>query len=389
MEEIAVRQDLIRITNQKLIMDYLRKNDIASRTLLSSALKLSMPSVSDNIEKLISFGLVVQDNEAMCSDKNIGRRPVSIKLNSDFARFVSIDLSGSPVKVAVTDFSGNDLVYIESEPVIDMEAIQIIEIIIDTIKTACELSDTLPSQVKVMVVSSPGIFNETTQSFVFSNQLLGWDKVNIKKELNAVFDAHIIVINDINAKALGELEFGFGLEQKNFALIHLDVGIGMGIILNGALYSGTHNAAGEIGFSLLSLPNSSEGAKREFESLASFDATKKEICKKLNVCKKQLTPSKISSLYAEGNPVVVDAVNMSLHRISAIIANINAILDLPLIVLFGEFTELSICTDEIIQKHISGITPYTPEVKISRLGDAAAIKGSYILAFEYILDKYL
>lgn len=390
MEKKAVRQNLVRITNQKLILNYLRKNTAASRTLLSSTFKLSMPSVSDNIDKLLSRKLVVEEVDTSETGKGLGRPPICIKLNGDYARIISIDLSGSAGKVWICDFAGNVLGYSESSRVVDLDAHVIMEVIVQTAKSTCEKAGVSIDHIKAVVVSSPGVIDDASQTIAFAAQFSGWENVNIITPLEAVFNAPILIINDINAKALGELEFGVGTEYSSFSLIHLDVGIGAGVILDRKLYLGSHNAAGEIGYSILNAKNAGRGfPQREFETFASFEAVKKEIAARLSVSAEELSTERISNLYLEGNEVVVDVIDKALQAISAVIANMNTVLDLPLILLCGEFTKLTIEIEKKIQESISGISPYNPKVSISNLGNAGAMKGSYILAFEYLLDSNL
>ena len=51
----------------------------------------------------------------------------------------------------------------------------------------------------------------------------------------------------MNLAALGELWFGAGQNVQNMVLITIGTGIGAGIIIDGALYRGAHEASGEIG----------------------------------------------------------------------------------------------------------------------------------------------
>lgn len=59
---------------------------------------------------------------------------------------------------------------------------------------------------------------------------------------------HLVVIeNDVNVAALGELHYGIGRQHRDFVCISIGTGIGMGIVVGGRLVRGAHGAAGEIG----------------------------------------------------------------------------------------------------------------------------------------------
>jgi glucokinase len=53
--------------------------------------------------------------------------------------------------------------------------------------------------------------------------------------------------NDANAGALAEHSYGAGIDTRNLIFLTMGTGIGAGLILNGELYRGASNAAGEIG----------------------------------------------------------------------------------------------------------------------------------------------
>ena len=56
-----------------------------------------------------------------------------------------------------------------------------------------------------------------------------------------------VLQNDANACAIAELKWGAGRRLQNFVFLTFGTGMGAGLILNGALYSGTNDMAGEIG----------------------------------------------------------------------------------------------------------------------------------------------
>ncbi|MCF8335493.1 MAG: ROK family protein [Bacteroidales bacterium] len=61
------------------------------------------------------------------------------------------------------------------------------------------------------------------------------------------FDTPVILTNDANAAAIGEMMFGGAKKMKNFILITLGTGLGSGIVVNGDLLYGHDGFAGEMG----------------------------------------------------------------------------------------------------------------------------------------------
>jgi glucokinase len=65
------------------------------------------------------------------------------------------------------------------------------------------------------------------------------------------FDIPVVVTNDANAAALGEMRFGAARGMRDFIVITLGTGLGSGIVANGELVYGADGFAGEIGHSIV------------------------------------------------------------------------------------------------------------------------------------------
>ena len=77
--------------------------------------------------------------------------------------------------------------------------------------------------------------------------LPGWDHVEIVKQLQAHYGVSVKLQNDANACAVAEWRFGAGKGTKNLVFLTFGTGLGAGLILDGRLYSGTNDNAGEVG----------------------------------------------------------------------------------------------------------------------------------------------
>ena len=77
--------------------------------------------------------------------------------------------------------------------------------------------------------------------------LPGWDNVPITDILSAHFGVKAVLQNDANACALAEWKYGAGRGTRNMVFLTFGTGMGAGLILNGQLYSGACDLAGEVG----------------------------------------------------------------------------------------------------------------------------------------------
>ncbi|MDD3155209.1 MAG: ROK family protein [Victivallaceae bacterium] len=77
--------------------------------------------------------------------------------------------------------------------------------------------------------------------------LPGWDDIPVVEMLRRDFDCPVRLQNDANACAVAEWKYGAGRGTENMIFLTFGTGLGAGLILDGKLYSGTNDMAGEVG----------------------------------------------------------------------------------------------------------------------------------------------
>lgn len=85
-----------------------------------------------------------------------------------------------------------------------------------------------------------------------------WKGIPLRALLERTFAAECFIENDANAGALAEFRFGAGRGHRDLVFLTMGTGLGAGLILNGQLYRGASNTAGEIGHVRLT-PDGPEG----------------------------------------------------------------------------------------------------------------------------------
>ena len=96
-------------------------------------------------------------------------------------------------------------------------------------------------------VSCGGPLDPTKGTIQSPPNLPGWDDVPIVQYLMDAFNVPVHVQNDANACALAEAKYGAGRGARNVVFMTFGTGLGAGLVLDGKLYSGTNDNAGEIG----------------------------------------------------------------------------------------------------------------------------------------------
>ena len=89
---------------------------------------------------------------------------------------------------------------------------------------------------------------DSVQGLILSPpNLPGWDRIDVVSPFAAAFGVPVAVQNDANAGALAEWRWGAGRGCRHMIFLTFGTGMGAGLILNGRLYAGATDAAGEVG----------------------------------------------------------------------------------------------------------------------------------------------
>ena len=125
-------------------------------------------------------------------------------------------------------------------------------------------------------ISCGGPLNSKKGVIMCPPNLPDWDNVPIVDIVSEHFGVKAILHNDANACAVAEWRFGAGRDYQNLVFLTFGTGMGAGLILDGKLYTGTNDGAGEVGHIRLS-ENGPEGygKKGSFEGFCSGGGIKK------------------------------------------------------------------------------------------------------------------
>ncbi len=78
-----------------------------------------------------------------------------------------------------------------------------------------------------------------------------WGNVEFVSLMQEHYDLPIVITNDANAAALGEMRYGEARSMHNFMVVTLGTGVGSGIVVNGDLVYGHDGLAGELGHTIV------------------------------------------------------------------------------------------------------------------------------------------
>ena len=108
------------------------------------------------------------------------------------------------------------------------------------------------SDVEAAGISCGGPLDSTRGIILSPPNLPGWDEIRATEFFENRTGLRTLLQNDANACAVAEWKFGAGRGVKNMAFLTFGTGLGAGLILDGRLYSGASDMAGEVGHIRLS-----------------------------------------------------------------------------------------------------------------------------------------
>lgn len=159
-------------------------------------------------------------------------------------KIVGVDVGGTKTAVVLGDAEGRVLSreQFATNPARGFE--ELFEDICDGVRSTIE---SVEGPVSALSVSIGGPLDVLRGIIKSPPNLPGWDNIPLKKLLTERFHLPVFIEHDGNAGALAEFYFGAGKGFRNVVFITMGTGFGAGFILDGRLYRGTNDVAGEIG----------------------------------------------------------------------------------------------------------------------------------------------
>ena len=164
--------------------------------------------------------------------------------------YIGVDIGGTNIKAGVVDENAQLVSKISLKTNAADGYKSVLAVIIDAVEQAVQLSGEDIDRIKTIGVGCPGTMDNENGTVLYSNNL-HWENVPLAKDLEEHFGKRIILENDANVAAYGEYLAGAAKGAKNAVVLTLGTGVGAGIIINGEIYSGSNNAGGEIGHTVI------------------------------------------------------------------------------------------------------------------------------------------
>ena len=157
---------------------------------------------------------------------------------------LGFDIGGTKCAVITAEVNDGDIKILKKEKCPTDRSIPPTEMIEKLISLADSIVTEKPQSIGI---SCGGPLDSKKGIIMSPPNLPEWDNVEIVKQIEAHYGCPAHLQNDANACAVAEWKFGAGKGCRNVVFMTFGTGLGAGLILDGKLYSGTNDNAGELG----------------------------------------------------------------------------------------------------------------------------------------------
>lgn len=159
-------------------------------------------------------------------------------------KILGFDIGGTKCAVITAEWDGSNIKLIKKEKCptdLQLTPVEMIE------KLIVLADGILKDKPDAIGISCGGPLDSKKGIIISPPNLPGWDNIHIAKQIEEHYKVPTKLQNDANACAVAEWKFGAGKGCNNLVFLTFGTGLGAGLILDGKLYSGTNDNAGEVG----------------------------------------------------------------------------------------------------------------------------------------------
>jgi predicted NBD/HSP70 family sugar kinase len=231
---------MARRFNDRMTLDLLAEHGPLTRPQLREMSGLAQPTVIDLVNRLTEGGLIEEVGQAEATRP--GPRPVLYGLRPGKYLAVGANVLHNQLSATVQDLAGGARQTLVRKTD-DTELPQQVAGLVHEVLGEASTEGALPAYT---VVGVPGIVDRATGDLGFSWDLPQW-RSGMLGPLRDALNGPVELINGVHLVALAEGPF-FDEVQEHYALLWLDIGVGLTVIVNGRPYLGSSGAAGQIGY---------------------------------------------------------------------------------------------------------------------------------------------
>lgn len=366
-------KELIRDINSHLILEAIINDGPISRAGISKQLGLTKATVSSIVQGLLDAALVTEVGNAHTEK---GRKPILLKLNSQAGYALAVDIETDGITVLSADLSGSNC-RLKQYPYRAFDE-GFFPFLADTLRNTM---DSLPPSRYGVVGICLGVHGVSHENQVVFTPYYSLD-THLAQRLEEHFSLPVYLHNEANLAVLGERTFSFN--YTNMINISVHSGVGMGILINDRLYTGSDGFAGEMGHTIVEpdgrpCPCGNHGC---LEQYVSERALLLELSERKG---RKVSLDEFISLYHEKDEDAAFILKTFLKYMSIGLNNILNTLNPDLIVINSSFTSYLPGIAEMLEDSLNNLMGRRLKIRPSHLQDTAILLGGVCM----VLKKFL
>ncbi|MDA2927252.1 ROK family protein [Acidobacteria bacterium AH-259-G07] len=311
---------------------------------------------------------------------------------------IGVDIGGHKIRAALCnsrgDFMARQTAEIDPEATTTQTNVDILVCVIEAVLKKAGLS---PRDLACIAVGVPGVTNTKEGVVVLCPNVPHWDGLPLKGALEKRLPVCLKLDNDVNMAAIGEHWKGAACGHAHFFFLGLGTGIGAGIFVDGRLYRGSHDGAGEIGYAVLhpGLRERRVGDWGWLESIASGAAIEKlgqdaarqhpdSLIHQMAGTPERVCTALVFEAARQGDLHAGHIVEEATDYLALAVVNITALLDPELIIFGGGVSRQGEGILRPVREKAQGFGIPIPPICQSKLEDEAQLYGAVYTALEPI-----
>lgn len=314
--------------------------------------------------------------------------------------FLVLDIGGTKISGAL--FTADGEIVEPSVKVAESKSCRDEEVVYRIVKELLESVTDTADREKIggIGVGSPGPLDRE-RGLIVHAPLMGWRNFSLAERLAGDFKLPVRIDNDANLGALAEQRCGVAKGSLNMVYITVSTGCGGGIVINGEIYHGAHDNAGEFGhLSIdpegLSCPCGSRGC---FEMYASGTALLRTMREDMAARKKSLvfelaegrsenlSGKLLDRAAGEGDAYALELYHREGYFLGVGLANIFNALDPEVLVLGGGITKGKEFFHQTMMETLRNRAEpaiYDDTIRYSQMNDRVVLYGAFFLIKEFV-----
>ncbi len=235
--EIGSKNALLK---KKIITHYIY-NGCSTITDLSKELDLSVPTVTKFISEMCEEGYI---NDYGKLETSGGRHPSLYGLNPESGYFIGVDIKKFAINLALINFKGDMLELKMNTPYKFENTPEALEELCKLIKDFIAETEVKLEKVMNICINISGRVNPESG---YSFSMFNFSENPLADVLRKKIGFPVCIDNDTRAMTYGEYMKGCVTGEKNIIFVNISWGLGIGIIIDGKIYTGKSGFSGEFG----------------------------------------------------------------------------------------------------------------------------------------------